>query len=68
MAQRVSNGSAVTVVREDRREANLDEGKLSMVAPLGRELLGREAGEEFSFQAPGGRMRMKVLEVEPTSG
>lgn len=78
MAERVSKGSVVTVQREDGRnvrfvlvpptEANIDEGKLSMVAPLGRELLGRVAGEEFTFHAPRGPMRMKVLEVEPTSG
>ncbi len=78
MVERVSKGSAVTVLREDGRnfrfvlvppsEANPDEGKLSMAAPLGRELLGREAGEEFSFQGQGGSVRMKVLEIEPTSG
>jgi transcription elongation GreA/GreB family factor len=78
MAERVSKGSAVTVLREDGRnlhfrlvaptEANIDEGKLSVTAPLGKELLGREAGEEFNFHAPGGPMRMKVLQVEPTSG
>ncbi|MBI4571693.1 MAG: GreA/GreB family elongation factor [candidate division NC10 bacterium] len=45
-----------------------DEGKLSKPAPLGRELLGRGAGEEFSLQAPGGPVRMTVLEVEPASG
>ncbi len=77
MAGKVSKGSAVTVLREDGQnfrfvlvppiEANLDEGKLSMAAPLARELLGREAGQQFNFQAPGGLVRMKVLEVEPTS-
>jgi transcription elongation factor GreA len=49
-------------------EANINQGKLSVAAPLGKALLGRRPGEEFSFDAPGGPVKMKVLEIEPCAG
>lgn len=76
MEHRVHTGSRVTILREDGRnfrfhlvspmEADLDQGRLSVSTPLGRALLGRRPGEEFSYAAPRGRIRAKVLEVEPS--
>lgn len=78
MERKVFTGCTVTVLREDGRnfrfllvppmEANIDEGRLSVAAPLGKALLGRRPGEEFIFDAPGGPVQMKVLEIEPISG
>ena len=78
MTQKVFTGSMVTLLREDGRnfrfllvppmQANIEENKLSVAAPLGKALLGRHAGEEFSFDAPGGPVRMSVPEIQPTSG
>lgn len=75
MEYRVSTGSVVTLLREDGRnfrfrlvppmEANIDQGRLSVGTPLGKALLGRRPGEEFSFDAPSGPVRVKVLEIEP---
>lgn len=74
MEQRASTGTAVSVLREDGRhfrfllvpprEANIEQGRLSVAAPMGRALLGREPGEEVAFDAPGGKVRMTILEVE----
>ncbi|MBI4572156.1 MAG: GreA/GreB family elongation factor [candidate division NC10 bacterium] len=78
MAEIVFTGSTVTLLREDGRsfafalvppmEANINQGKLSVGAPLGKALLGRRKGEEFSFDAPGGPVHMKVLDIQPGSG
>ena len=78
MDKKVFTGSTVSLLREDGRnlrfqlvppmEANINQGKLSVASPMGKALLGRRQGEEFSFDAPGGRVRMKVLEIQPGSG
>ncbi|MBI2116603.1 MAG: GreA/GreB family elongation factor [candidate division NC10 bacterium] len=78
MPEKVFTGSKVTLLREDGRsfdfvlvpptDANINQGRLSVGAPLGKALLGRHKGEEFSFNAPGGPVRMKVLDIQPTSG
>lgn len=78
MPEKVFTGSKVTLLREDGRsfdfvlvpptDANINQGRLSVGAPLGKAVLGRRKGEEFSFQAPGGPVRMKVLNIQPTSG
>jgi transcription elongation factor GreA len=49
-------------------EANINQGKFSVASPMGKALLGRRQGEEFSFDAPGGPVRMKVLEIQPGLG
>jgi transcription elongation GreA/GreB family factor len=77
MEQRVHTGANVSILREDGRhfqfhlvppmEANINRGKLSVATPLGKALLGRRPGEEFSYEAPGGSIHVKVLAVEPTA-
>lgn len=78
MDRTVFTGSTVTLLREDGRnfcfrlvppfEANINQGKLSVASPMGKALLGRRQGEEFSFEAPGGSVRMKVLEIQTGLG
>ncbi len=48
-------------------EADIEAGKISVLSPLGAALLGRTRGEEFSYQSPGGPVRMRVLEVDTES-
>jgi transcription elongation factor GreA len=48
-------------------EANINRGRLSVTTPLGKALLGRRPGEEFSYEAPSGSIHVKVLAVEPTA-
>jgi regulator of nucleoside diphosphate kinase len=44
-------------------EADIDEGKLSVLAPLGTALLGTRAGDVVEFDAPAGTRRLKVERV-----
>ena len=44
-------------------EADINEGKLSVLAPLGTALLGTRAGDEVEFDAPAGTRRLKVERV-----
>ena len=51
----------VTVVYPE--QANLDEGKISVLAPVGTGMLGYRVGNTFEQRAPFGVRRLKVLAV-----
>jgi len=44
-------------------EADIDHGRISLSSPIGKALIGREEGDEFSFDAPSGEKNYEVLEV-----
>jgi transcription elongation factor GreA len=44
-------------------EANIEEGTISVSAPLARALIGKEAGDEVTVTLPGGRRTYEVLTV-----
>jgi transcription elongation factor GreA len=44
-------------------EANNRERKISDESPLGRALLGHEAGDEVEVKAPGGSFKVKIVDV-----
>jgi transcription elongation factor GreA len=45
-------------------EANILEGKISYLSPLGQNLMGKEAGKDFDFQAGGKMVKVKIIEVK----
>jgi len=45
-------------------EADISRGTVSVLSPLGAALLGRREGEEFGYDSPGGRMRVRVEAVD----
>ncbi|MEM7359309.1 MAG: transcription elongation factor GreA [Pseudomonadota bacterium] len=44
-------------------EADIDKGQISLSSPIGRALIGKLEGDEFSFQAPSGEKTFEILEV-----
>ena len=44
-------------------EANYDEGKISVLAPVGTAMLGYRAGDTIEWQVPSGLRRLKVEEL-----
>lgn len=44
-------------------EANFEEGKLSVVAPLGSAILGARVGSVVNVRAPGGVRRVKIEKI-----
>ncbi|HHY84386.1 MAG TPA: nucleoside diphosphate kinase regulator [Verrucomicrobia bacterium] len=44
-------------------QANIDEGRISVVAPVGTAMLGQRVGDEFEWQVPAGPVRLRVEEV-----
>jgi regulator of nucleoside diphosphate kinase len=45
------------------RDAKIDEGKISVLAPLGTAMLGYRVGDEFEWHVPYGVRRLKVTNV-----
>jgi regulator of nucleoside diphosphate kinase len=45
------------------QEADYDQKKVSLLAPLGAALLGRHAGEKVCYDAPGGRTAILIEEI-----
>jgi transcription elongation factor GreA len=44
-------------------EADIDKGQISISSPIGKALIGKLEGDEFTFQAPAGEKTFEVLEV-----
>jgi len=44
-------------------EADIDQGKISLSSPIGRALIGKLEGDEFTFQAPAGEKTYEVVQV-----
>ncbi len=44
-------------------EVNPDEGKLSPASPIGRSLMGKQEGDEFTVSLPDGKVEFEVLKV-----
>jgi transcription elongation factor GreA len=44
-------------------EANIDEGTISVSAPLARALIGKEAGDEVTINLPAGKRTYEVVDV-----
>jgi transcription elongation factor GreA len=74
----VTVGSVVTVERSDGGEMEVfvanQENKVpgltlaSPSSPLGSALIGAEVGSEVSYEAPGGKFKLKVKSVKPYEG
>jgi transcription elongation factor GreA len=57
-----SEASTYQIVGAD--EANIDEGTISVSAPLARALIGKEVGDEVMVTLPGGRRTYEITGVE----
>lgn len=44
-------------------QADIDEGKISVVAPIGTAMLGHRVGDEFQWDIPAGSVSLRVEEV-----
>ena len=67
-------GATVTLLDEDEKkvryqlvgqtEADAKSGRISYNSPLGRALIGRQAGEEVEVSAPSGDRYYKIKKIE----
>ena len=59
----LDSGETVTFRLVFPPEANIEEEKISVLAPIGAGMLGYRAGDEFEWKVPEGVRRMKVIKV-----
>ena len=45
-------------------ESDILKGKISYHSPLGQNLMGKEAGKEFNFQAGNKMVKVKIIEIK----
>lgn len=43
--------------------ASINHDRISVVAPIGTAMLGQREGDEFEWEVPAGRVRLKVIQV-----
>jgi transcription elongation factor GreA len=60
----VDTSETVTYQIVGADEANIDEGTISISAPLARALIGKEIGDEVTVALPAGKRTYEVIEVE----
>jgi transcription elongation factor GreA len=71
---KVGFGSTVTVENCDNRgkvtyqivgpdESDIPSGKISIVSPLGKALIGKEVDDEVKVQTPGGAKNYTILKI-----
>ncbi|MFC1551486.1 transcription elongation factor GreA [Candidatus Latescibacterota bacterium] len=59
----VDTGKKLFFIIVNELEANLDEGKISTVSPIGKCLLGKAVGEIAEVNVPNGTIRYKVTKI-----
>ena len=59
----LESGETVAFTLVFPTEANIDEEKISVLAPIGAGMLGYRVGDDFEWNVPGGLRRMKVTKV-----
>jgi regulator of nucleoside diphosphate kinase len=59
----VATNEEMTYILVFPDQANIDQGKISVVAPIGTAMLGQRVGDEFEWQVPAGPVRLRVEEV-----
>ncbi|MBN2707136.1 MAG: transcription elongation factor GreA [Deltaproteobacteria bacterium] len=57
------NGDEVVYQLVGEDEADIEEGRLSIAAPLARALLGRGIDDDISLQTPSGRKEYVILDI-----
>ena len=69
----VNIGSVVTVEKGDKKftytivgseESDVVANKISIKSPFGQAVLGKKKGEEFSYHAPNGELKYKLVDVK----
>jgi regulator of nucleoside diphosphate kinase len=59
----LDTGEEMTYTLVFPSEANYDEGRISVLAPVGTAMLGYRAGDTIEWEVPSGTRRLKVVEI-----
>lgn len=57
------NGAQMTYTLVSEEEADLKTGKISVMSPIGKGLLGKKVGESTEIQVPAGKIEFEIQEI-----
>ena len=57
------NGASMTYTLVSEEEADLKTGKISVVSPIGKGLLGKKVGETTEIQVPAGKVEFEIQDI-----
>lgn len=59
----LSNNQQVNYTLVAEKEADFKTGKISVISPIGKGLLGKTVGDTAEIDVPSGKLKFKVLEI-----
>jgi len=59
----VKNGMVMSYQLVSESEADLKSGKISLMSPIAKGLLGKKVGEKTEITVPAGKMEFEILEI-----
>jgi len=59
----VESGERIQYTLVSSQEANIQQGKVSLISPMGQALFNREAGDTLQVAAPSGLLTYKIIEI-----
>lgn len=59
----LETGEEVTYTLVFPNQANIEQGRISVVAPIGTAMLGHRVGDDFEWEVPAGFVRFRIEEV-----
>jgi len=59
----VESGERIKYTLVSSQEANIQQGKVSLLSPMGQALFNREAGDTLQVTAPSGVLTYKIIEI-----
>ncbi len=63
LLENVETGEGVEYQLVGPDESNIEEGRISVVSPLGKAIIGRSPGDEIVLQAPGGKRVYELVQI-----
>ncbi len=61
--ENLETGEDVEYLLVGPEESDIEKGRISILSPLGRAILGRKPGDEMVVDAPGGRRSYELIEI-----
>lgn len=61
--ENIDTGESVRYQLVGPDESDIEEGRISVTSPLGKEILGRKPGDEITLIVPGGKRSYELIEI-----
>lgn len=59
----IKNGAEVTYIIVSESEANLKEGKIAIITPIAKGLIGKKVGDKAEIKVPSGVLNFEIIEI-----